>query len=199
MTGPTILVCGFGRCGSSLMMQMLAAGGVPTTGKWPDYEDGHAGVIGGSIDAAWLESVRGHAIKVLDPHRVSIPRGDYGAIWLDRDPMEQARSQAKFLSLMAGIPSNRHTTRALAASYATDKPKALRSLRDAGAGILHMTFEDLLDPCRLRDAVTALAAFLGHRRDLDEVAMLRAVRPRGPRCAPGLDMELALMREKQAA
>ena len=33
-----LLICGHGRCGSSLVMQMLAAGGVKCAGKYPDFE-----------------------------------------------------------------------------------------------------------------------------------------------------------------
>lgn len=37
-----ILVCGFGRCGSSLVMQMLDVGGLPVVGSFPDYERAEA-------------------------------------------------------------------------------------------------------------------------------------------------------------
>ena len=35
---PALLVAGLGRCGTSLMMQMLAAAGLPCVGEFPAYE-----------------------------------------------------------------------------------------------------------------------------------------------------------------
>ena len=193
MTAPVILVCGFGRCGSSLMMQMLRAGGVPVTGEWPAFEDDHASPFEHSIDATWLASIPGAAVKVLDPHKIHIPIGSYRAIWMARDAGQQAQSQAKFAHLMMGLPIDRRMVRALSASYRSDRPAAFRTLTKAGAEILQVGFEDLLNPASLPNAVDRVASFLG--RPVDRAAMVSAVRSRDARCAPGLDMELALMSE----
>lgn len=193
-SAPIILVCGFGRCGSSLVMQMLAAGGVPMTGEWPAFEADQVGDL--ALDADWLATVPGHAIKLLDPHRAPIPAiaGGYRSIWLDRDPREQSRSHAKFLRLMMGIHLSRIDIRRFAASYSKDRPKALAALHARG-WVCRLRFEDVLaDPV---GAATTLAAFVGV--SVENVrAMASAVRPRLPSCAGGLDMELALLAERSA-
>lgn len=193
---PTILVCGFGRCGSSLMMQMLHRGGIPTAGEWPSFEDDHCGVVGGKIDPEWMASKVGYAIKILDPHLIQIPRGNYVAIWMGRDDREQAKSQAKFAHLLLGLPRpDRTMVRKLAASYQKDRPTAMRALERAGvADILHIRFEHLVGP-GASDAIGMVEDFLG--RELDVAAMRGAIKSRGPSCAPGLDMEMALISEVQ--
>lgn len=184
----TILVCGAGRCGTSLMMQMLYRGGMPCVGNWPDFEDAHVGPDR-SVDPAWMASKAGHAIKVLDPHRVELPAGDYGVIWMSREVWEQAKSQAKFMSMVWGMPMmTRSQLRAVAASIPRDKKAGWR--RFAKADMLHVTFEHLVGP-RPESAVHMIADFVGG--GLDAAAMLGAIRRRDPRCAPGLDMELSLL------
>ena len=121
-----LLVCGFGHCGSSLVMQMLAAGGHPVTGTWPDFEGSKA--ASASSAAEW-RAMDGRAVKVLDLHERPLPRGLAGrAVWLDRDPTQQALSQAKFLRWTMGIALDRHARRALAQSYRADRPAAIAAL-----------------------------------------------------------------------
>lgn len=197
MSKTITIVSGFGRCGTSLVMQMLEAGGMPMTGIWPAFEaEESAGILdGGSIDRAWLESVPGHAVKVLDPHRGSIPAGpDYRVIWCHRDHQEQAKSQTKFLAVMVGIPYSRDTVRTFARSYNKDLPAAMRVLRACNPkGVLELNFENIL----AYPAATAIdiANFCG---GMNAEAMAKAVRPRTPQCATGMAMELSLLQEREA-
>lgn len=194
-----ILVCGFGRCGSSLMMQMLHCGGVRCVGEWPSFEDVKATAMGGTIeDPAWVEGHAHHAAKLLDPQHFTVPAGNHYVIWLDRDGVQQGKSQAKFLRLLSGIPTGAREARAFAASYAKDRPFAMRSLRKAMATarpILSIRFEQLLNPSHA--LVSSIRDYLD-RPELDIHAMAAAVRPRGPECQPGLEMELTLMSEGRA-
>jgi hypothetical protein len=198
MPEPVTLVCGFGRCGSSLMMQMLAAGGMPTTARFPAFEDERASPQRAEHnDARWLTTCEGHAVKLLDPHRFDIPPGPgfYCVIWCSRDREEQARSQAKFLKMICGVPTTRRDVKALMKSYIDDKPAAFRSLAAARCGpILEVHFETML--ARPHEVADVVAEHCSHR-PLDKIAMAAAVRPRSPRCAPGLDMELALISEDE--
>lgn len=121
-----IIVSGFGRCGSSLMMQMLHAGGLSTTGRAPHFESVRAipPIIGMVKDFAqrlpesdtkaahflrrlpwwrtrklsgrWLSSLDGAAVKILMPHLFTFPSGCYRSIWMDRPPLQIANSQARF-------------------------------------------------------------------------------------------------------
>lgn len=97
MTAPAIFVCGFGRCGSSLLMQMLNAGGMECGGMYPMFEDPRA-TRALPADASWLAEYSNKALKVLDPLTYlpdELPL-EARAIWLDRDMKQQAKSYVKF-------------------------------------------------------------------------------------------------------
>lgn len=193
MSDPITLISGFGRCGSSLTMQMLAAGGMRVAGKAPAFECEEARPTRADfapIDTAWLERHRGAAIKLLDPHRFLLPRSDYRVVWLNRNLREQARSQCKFATMLLGVPTDRHTRKLFERSYAEDRPKALAALRRAGAEILQIDFEDLIGAERETTALS-LAEFIARPLDIDR--MLAAVLPRGPECRPDLAIELSLI------
>jgi hypothetical protein len=191
-----VLVCGFGRCGSSLVMQMLEAGGFPVAGSFPDFECEQVNLARGIVDRAWLDSIEGHAVKILDPHKIVLPSRAYRSIWLDRDATEQAKSQVKFLKLRMGISGNRSTVKGFAALNRRDRPKAMAALCAAGSDrTLTLAFENLLSyPF---GCAKSIAVHLGAKLDLE--AMARAVRPREARCAPGLDIEMNLLRERGVA
>lgn len=186
---PVVLVCGFGRCGSSLMMQMLEAGTVPVTGKWPAFEDGRFSV-GTTPSVEIMRQLEGTAVKVLDPHEVALPQGDYLAIWLDRDLKQQAKSYAKFIRLMLGLPGAKRG--ALAASFKRDRPRAIKALVDAGARtVVQVRFESLL--ANPAGESHLIAEYLHHAGiSVCERGMASAVLPRSPQCEPGLEIELAL-------
>lgn len=184
-----VLVCGYGRCGSSMVMQMLAAGGLPCVGRAPAYEDQRA--YGSHIDAAWMATLQGQAVKVLDPH-VSVPPPGlpYKVIWLDRLPKEQGKSQVKFLRLTMGL---HHLTRAdvahFAASYRADRPHVEAVFRRLGAPVLRLRFEAIL-----RNPKRAALEIIGHLGTaLDADAMAAAVIARPQQCARGLEIETALI------
>lgn len=183
MSGHCIVVSGFGRCGSSLVMQMLDAGGVPCLGKYPSFE-AH-------------DMVRpGQAVKILDPQRAdptpyAIPP-DARVIFLTRDPSEQARSLAKFTSIMVGLSYSRDQRRALAVQLRDDWRHARSAI--GSRPLLVLSFESLLALPLV--CARKLAEFVGGEFDVGAAA--RQVRPRTPECAAGMDMEIALMKEGQA-
>ncbi|WP_337846840.1 hypothetical protein [Sphingomonas sp.] len=179
MTRPTVLVAGFGRCGSSLVMQMLHAGGMPCDGTFPDFEAISLHLM--SHDA-WIARTRGRAVKVLDPHLYPPPVGpDYRTIWLTRDPSEQARSALKLI----GGPDTRHARRAFARSYVKDRRKAIQALMKADAhraGILELSFEAIIrEPLRV---ASSIAAFVGIEGRVPVAQMAKCVIPRPVTCLP---------------
>ena len=179
------LVCGFGRCGSSLVMQMLHAGGMPCVGKFPAFEDEHTL---DEIPPKWMVENVGKAMKLLDPQRVKPPHGfSYKAVWLNRGYIQQARSQVKFLKILSGLGKESDVPK-LVASYKRDKPLAMTTLAAIGAEVIQLSFEDIL--VFPRTAAFKLSKLVG---DLDIDAMVDAVVPRPPECAVGLDMEMALI------
>lgn len=190
------IVSGFGRCGSSLVMQMLNAGGMKTVGHYPSFEDPIANVggplLGGSTEVAAL--IDGCAVKILDPHSGRLPPWEYRVIWCKRAHLQQAKSQVKMLNLMMGIPAGREQVRAFERSYRKDEPRAMDALRRAGAKAIHTAvFEDTLrSPLA---AALELAAFCGLSHEVVP-AMTACVRSREVGCAQGMDMELRLLSER---
>lgn len=188
-----ILVCGLGRCGTSLVMQMLGAGGMPVTGPWPSFEDRAAVAALGDVDLAPFGGDL--AVKVLDPHRHRLPSTGVRSIWLDRSPREQARSQVKLLSATEPmVATRRETIRAFEASIKKDRLKGLRAVSRGGA-VLRLAFEDIIRwPW---DAAIEIRDFVGKPLYVDSMA--DAVRPRPTWCAPDIDLEMTLMREGASA
>lgn len=182
MSEPITLVAGLGRCGSSLVMQMLAAGGMATVGTFPDFEIEDVAHLLPSEPRRWVDLCAGKAVKLLDPQRCRPPVGpDYHAIWLRRDATEQGRSMLKLI----GLPDTRENRRRMAGSIRRDGPRAKLALIAANAhhhGILEISFEAIiLDPTA---AVRDIADYLG--RDLNRGAMLACIRQRPAWCLPDM-------------
>lgn len=142
------IVTGHGRCGSSVVMQMLQAGGIPVTGGYPAFED--ASYRGREIKD-------GKAWKCLD---IQVPqlapkRGNYRWIVCTRDRKEQAKSQVKFARFF-GMPmkDDPMTISKLIGSYKRDTPRMLETIRQWGGPVLHLEFEVILgDPEEVANAM----------------------------------------------
>lgn len=186
MTAPRLLlVAGLGRCGTTMVMQMLNAGGLRCAGTWPAFED--IPFSPSRVDQGWVAEQDGRAVKWIDPTATPPFAARGAAIYLTRDTRQQAASIAKLL----GINLDRAGRRALRSSLDRDNPRAL--LRVAAMvgpeNVMRLTFEQILDD----PAATArrLSNFSFARRfpmpDVDLAAA--AVVRRSPRCAPDLSME----------
>ena len=183
MSDFVFLVCGLGRCGSSLAMQMLHAGGYRTSGDHPAYEDDIALLPNRGTSSLWQRHIGG-AVKLLDPHVNKLPSDvPFRAIWLDREHGEQAKSQIKFAAWSMGLTIDRSARRKLQASYRRETPAALAALRRAGAGpVGFLTFEKML--ARPHDSAMIIRDAVGG--DLDIEAMVKVVVARAPECFPGM-------------
>ena len=182
----TIIVAGLGRCGSSLVMQMLAASGFEVTGEYPAFEDERVNLP--STANLWSGEWRGKAVKVLDPHRcdLHLVAGDL-VIWIDRNVKQQALSTSKFGHLLAGLPLYRgRQLKQLEAGLERDRKVCLSMFRKSGRQMLVLNFEPLVTNPVFMSKM--LANFVGGNAD----AMASVVRPRGPKCYPGL-LELELL------
>src|SRR5690348_17944000 len=92
-----LIVAGLGRCGSSLMMQMLQRGGMKCAGEFPAFEMPETNHC--SISREWLSQFSGGAVKILDPHLCTIENTPAVVLWLSRDHWHQAKSQIKFFMM----------------------------------------------------------------------------------------------------
>lgn len=107
MARPPIIVTGLPRSGTSLAMQMLAAGGVPPLTdhqRTPDADNPRGyfefeRVKQLKTDKGWLDEARGRAVKVIHILLTELPDDrDYSVIFMRRDVSEVVRSQAAMLA-----------------------------------------------------------------------------------------------------
>lgn len=199
MSKPCIVVSGNGRCGTSLMMQALAAAGVPCVGSWPDYETDDG--MMGTFNAAAFASRSGEAIKLIDP--ANLPVGDmpnHIVIWLDRDHREQAKSQVKFMSLVGFNPSNRRAAiRAIEADLRKSRDRHRAKIGvPGGCPALTVRFENLIEvPHVTAGEVVQFLADNGWQ-GIASSMLASQVRRRNPKCYPGF-LEEELLSEKVSA
>ena len=190
------LVCGFGRCGSSLAMQMLEAGGFRVNGEWPAFEDD---IVMRDIPADEWTSYIGSAVKSIDTHKFTPPAGvNYRAIVMLRDHKQQAASQVKFASAFMGLTFGRGARKKLERSYDDEMPALLRTVETlcGPKGWSTLRFEDLLSHTEMAAVQLAQNATGEGYPALDITAMVRAVKPRSSDCFPGM-LEMELFRERQ--
>jgi hypothetical protein len=199
---PIILVSGFGRCGTSLVMQMLSAAGIDCTGLPPTWEEKPPK---GADAAYWVEHYAGRAIKVLDPHRLCPPKGPaYRVIWLDRNIRQQALSHLKFLrALRLADPQmpDKVIVKKFEKSLIRDRPRATSVLRGLAGeeNCYNLRFEDIINAPHVAakqifDAFSPLAEDLARGSDDYARAVLRVssvIKFRHPDNYPGI-LELTL-------
>lgn len=103
---PVIIVSGLPRSGTSLMMQMLHAGGVPamTDSQRQADDDNPRGYLEFErvkqikTDKAWLDDASGKVVKIIHLLLTDLPCDrEYRVIFMRRDLSEVVRSQAKML------------------------------------------------------------------------------------------------------
>lgn len=192
-----IIVAGLGRCGTSLTMQMLQAGGIPCVGEYPAFEDQRTDIT--ALDYRWLGEQRGRAVKLLDPHRGAHSlRTIYATvIWLDRDPTEQAKSQIKMSrALFPELQTWRTPVKGLRASLVKERSAALASTGHGVHSWLTLHFEEIVTgPMTAAQTIGKHLAADGFAFDWKKA--WRVVRGRSPLCFDGL-LEVELMKLSRA-
>ena len=184
MRRPTLLpdpsitvVSGLPRAGTSLMMQMLAAGGLPplTDGVRPPDDDNPHGYFEFdptkrlATDAAWMGGACGKAIKVVSALLRHLPAGfAYDILFMHRPLDEILASQATMLD-RRGTPSPEAVPGTLAAAFTQhlrDLDRWLETQRHLR--VLRIAYDDLVQapaPQAVR-----VAEFLGRPLDVDRMA-----------------------------
>lgn len=184
---PRLIVTGLGRSGTSMAMQMLAAAGVPVTGKAPAYE------VEAGLDPAVMASADfpPGAVKIIDLPRLSnrLPRGrSYQWIVTDRRmKREQAKSQIKFMAMFAELRVSTSKLDRLVASLANDAIATIHVLTERREPFLRLWFKDVLanpaiEAARLRGFLLGCGHDVG---DTGEQAAASVVCPREPKCFKG--------------
>ena len=186
-----ITVTGSTRCGSTMMMRMLAAGGLPV---FADNTVSMETALALQLPTvtAWLHGCEGKAVKLLEPLAFPPPSGyDYRFLLMLRDPLEQARSMRKFFNALheEGMAIPRSAVATIARGLREDIPQMRHFLQSLGS-VCDVRFEEVLrDPVQ---AAQHVAAYLGDCCVLDAQAMAAVVVQRPPSCLPGF-LELAAL------
>jgi predicted Zn-dependent protease len=176
------IVSGLPRSGTSLMMQLLAAGGLPvlTDARRAADSDNPLGYLEFepamdlARDSAWIPQARGKAVKIVAQLLQFLPPGEYyRIIFMERDLSEVLASQAAMLA-REGRRGAALDPEQLRATYIAQVQR-VRSLVASRprARLLPVAYADLLaNPAAGAERV---AAFLGGKFDCTTAAA--AVRP----------------------
>jgi predicted AlkP superfamily phosphohydrolase/phosphomutase len=172
------IVSGLPRSGTSMLMQMLRAGGLQTVTDDKRLSDDHnpQGYLEDDrvkrlhLDNNWLQEAEGKAVKVVAPLLQFLPQGfSYKIIYIHRDLNEVLQSQLKMLG-RAG--DGRTFPAALADGVAKQAEKAQSWMKaQPNVATLELHYRQVVeDPA---DAADRIASFLGENLDTD--AMTAAV------------------------
>lgn len=176
---PILMVCGLGRCGSSLVMQMLKAGGLKVPGAHPYYE-----LTDDNGKLEWRDKY--DAVKWLNPGRKNIappPDRTYRCLWLTRDHFQQARSWIKYSKEKRGTEPKSEVDAILKTmiklrQQEKDSHALIRQVSCEPVPVLR--FETILD----NPSAVAKGLAIWADRPLDADAMAMVVKPREPECYP---------------
>ncbi len=181
--GEVVVVSGLPRSGTSLMMQLLEAAGVPlfTDGKRAADEHNprgyheHAGVMRLASDPGVLRGAEGHAVKVVHALVEHLPPGPrYRVVWMQRDLGEVLGSQARMAGRLAGDASAQRNRDALGRVFTRQAERALRILEERRDVDLHVVEHAEL----VADPLPVLARLVGRLGlDADPAELSRVVDP----------------------
>ena len=178
-----VVVTGFGRCGSTMLMRMLRAGGIPFAVGASSYSGEHPS-LREAIDSVAPATVT----KLLDPMQpawvLPADAATWVFLWLDRDLVQQSRSWAKFCAAFGvGRPSPMQQLR-IRQDWTRDRELVMAGVLPGRVTVFR--YEQFLDDPAAAAAEVARA--LPEYR-LDVAAMAGVVHDRSPRCRPDLSFE----------
>lgn len=172
---PVIVVTGLPRSGTSLMMQMLAAAGVPvlTDSARAADDDNPRGYLefapvkAIARDASWLARARGKAVKIVAPLLPHLRDGErYAAIWMERNLEEVLASQATMLERSGRAVGD--DDRVLRRAYERQVDDARADLQRLGASVLSVDYaRSIAQP---DDTAEQVCDFLGGGLDIGAAA-----------------------------
>jgi tetratricopeptide (TPR) repeat protein len=166
-----VIVTGLPRSGTAMMLQVLAAGGLPVRASEfrapdPRYTP---------EPSRELSSLAGHAVRLLSPGIQLLPEAgglNYGVILMLREIAEILNSQRHILARL-GKPLEPTEAEQIAASWKQQLLNIRRSLAARGIPILPLEYKHcLLDP---RGTAITIQNFLNTPLDIE--AMAREIQP----------------------
>jgi tetratricopeptide (TPR) repeat protein len=170
-----IVVSGLPRSGTSVVMQMLAAGGIPPLTDAIRGADEHnprgylefEAVKRLARDRSWVGQAAGRAVKVIASLLPELPTGhDYRVILVHRDPREVLASQR---TMIRGLGKGTEATDdQLLRAFERHLERARQWCATAGVPRLDVEHRECVTAPA--DVAARLAAFLGDRLDLAAMA-----------------------------
>jgi hypothetical protein len=191
---PIIIVTGCGRCGSTLLMRMLHAGGVPViVDNYVSFELKESYFLNHKMITSRFKP--GHAIKIIDlfKHKFELTK-DFKIIYLKRNIREQGKSQIKLLRETGAVINGSQPHKTMARQIDADNKKALQLFRAKKYNLLVVNFEDLLNSSF--ETTHEIYHFINDMT-LDGEAMLRQIKTRSTDCAPDMSIEYEYIVEDQ--
>ena len=186
VTPPVYIVSGLPRSGTSMMMRMLAAGGLPVlTDEVREADSDNPrgyfeleAVKGSAKDASWVRQAPGKAVKVISYLLRSLPADlEYRVVFMRRSLDQVVRSQRVMLERLGQpVEQTDEEAREQLSNHVVDVEAWLDTATHVRR--LGVAYERVLaDP---RPQAERIAAFLGPDLgdlQLDVDAMVRAVEP----------------------
>jgi hypothetical protein len=173
------IVSGLPRSGTSMMMKMLEAGGLPV------YQDGlrladadnpkgyyeTEQVKNLAQDASWLPAAAGHAIKIISSLLTYLPSAlRYKIIFMRREMPEILASQQTMLK-RSGHPPGLASEEVMSAKFSIHLRKIAKFLEQSGIDVLDVKYAEVV--ANAPDQAARVNAFLGG--ELDEAKMIQVV------------------------
>lgn len=181
---PIIVVSGLPRSGTSMMMKMLEAGGIPivSDGERRADDDNPKGYyelerikeLDKGKDKGWVKALRGKAVKVISFLLKDLPEGNrYQVIFVRRDLRELMASQNKMLQHL-GVDFNPADDEKMIANYEKHLSQVERMLKENDRfDVLYLHHRAILnDPAAAAGAVCDFV-----RNELNQGAMAGVVDP----------------------
>jgi hypothetical protein len=173
-----IIVSGLPRCGTSLMMQMLANGGLSvvadniraadTDNPRGYYEFERVKKI--KQDASWLPDARGKAVKMVSKLLYDLPPSErYRIIFMERDMDEMLDSQEKMLTRLGRKAAPRQEIKSAFTQHLERLFQWLGQQRNIQ--VIRISYNDLLQ--RPEEQASIVREFLDCKIDLEQ--MVRSV------------------------
>lgn len=174
MQEPVIVVSGLPRSGTSVMMQMLARGGVEivtdsiraadTDNPRGYYEFERVKKI--KEDKAWLPGARGKAVKMVSQLLYELPATEqYRIIFMERDLDEVLASQEKMLERLGKVAAPREPMERAFRIHLERVDAWLKSQHNSA--VLRVNYKDLVEkPEAIARRVCEFLGILTHAQDM---------------------------------
>ncbi|MDD5759569.1 MAG: hypothetical protein PHI06_10880 [Desulfobulbaceae bacterium] len=176
---PIVIVSGLPRSGTSMMMKMLEAGGLPIyqDGLRQADDDNPKGYYEAekvkdlALDASWLPAATGHGVKIVSSLLTYLPLDlRYKVIFMRREMTEILASQQAMLR-RSGQPPGEVTDEVMSAKFSIHLRKIAKFLVERNIEVLEVNYGEVLADAAGQAA--RVGSFLGGF--LDEAKMIQVV------------------------